>query len=128
MSSLTPAYTRPEAKYYGCRTCRQSRDFIEGNWCAAVLDDQMTEKWSSGDDVISVNWLAFRKPFDFHEVRIIQASDREVEEFVMQVGNDMGEFRQSRYKEIPCIINSGCNLSENTLRILKHTFKTVKEM
>ncbi len=94
----------------------------------AVLDNQMNEKLSIQENEISVNWLIYRKPFDFHEVRIIQASDREVEEFVMQTGNDMDKFRQPQYKEIPCIITSGCKLSENTLRILKYTFKTVKEM
>jgi len=113
------------AEYYGCRLCKQSRDFIEGR-SVAVLDNLMTEEWSL-HDVISVNWLAHRKPFDFHEVRIMQASDREVEEFVMQVGNDMDEFRQPRYKEMPCIISSGCKLSANTRNLLKHTFKSVKE-
>ena len=127
MSSLTPAYTRSEAKYYGCRICRQSRDLIEGR-SIAILNNIMTEKWSVQKNEISVNWLTIRKPFDFHEVRIIQASDRDVEEFVMQVGNDMDEFRQPRYKEIPCIISSGCKLSANTRNILKHTFKSVKEM
>ena len=117
-----------KVKYYGCRLCKQSRNFIECARCAAVLDDQMTEEWSVQENKISVNWLAHHKLFDFHEVRIMQASDREVEEFVMQVGNDMDEFRQPRYKEIPCIIASGCKLSANTFNILKHTFKSVKEM
>ncbi len=85
----------------------------------------MTEKQSAPQNEILVNWLIYPKPFDFHEVRIIQASDRDVEEFVMQTGNDTDEFRQPRYKEIPCVIASGCKLSENTLRILKHTFQTV---
>jgi len=115
------------AKYYGCRICRQSRDFIEGGWSMAVLDDQMTEEWSLRKNEISVNWLAFRKPFDFHEVKIVQVSDRDVEEFVMQAGNDTDEFRQPRYKEIPCIISSGCKLPANTRNLLKHTFKSVKE-
>jgi len=114
-------------RYYGCRLCRQSRDLIEGRSVAA-LDNLMTEEWSVQKNRISVNWLTIRKPFDFHEVRIKQASDREVEEFVMQAGNDMDEFRQPRYKEMPCIIASDCKLSENTLRILKHTFKSVKEV
>ncbi len=130
--------TKRKYYYYGCRICRQSRDFIEGR-SIAVIDNLMTQdritykfrqhtqhtnrKWSVLQNEISVNWLAFRKPFDFHEVRIVQASDREVEEFLMQVGNDTDEFRQSRYKGMPCIVTSGCKLSGNTFRILKHTFK-----
>jgi hypothetical protein len=107
--------------------CRQSSNVIEG-WSIAVLDNQMNEKWSVRENEFWVNWLIHRKPFDFHEVRIVQATDREVEEFVMQVGNDTDEFRQPRYKEMPCIISSDCKLSANTYNILKHTFKSVKEM
>ena len=113
-----------EAEYYGCRLCKQSRDFYEGR-SIAILDNLTTEKQIAPQNDILVNWLKYRKPFDFHEVRIIHATDREVEEFVMQVGNDMDEFRQPRYKEIPCTISSDCKLSANTLRILKYTFQTV---
>jgi len=114
-------------EYYGCRLCRQSRDFYEGR-TIAILDNLITEKQIAPPNNILVNWLIYPKPFDFHEVRIIHASDREVEEFVMQVGNDMDKFRQPRYKEMLCIISSNCKLSANTLNLLKHTFKSVKEM
>jgi len=113
-----------KAEYYGCRLCKQSRDFIKGR-SIAVLDNQLNEKFSVRENEFQVNWLIYRKPFDFHEVRIIQTSDRDVEEFVMQAGNDMDEFHQPRYKEIPCIIASGCKLSENSLRILKNKFGEV---
>ncbi|MDM8540462.1 hypothetical protein QUF90_05185 [Desulfococcaceae bacterium HSG9] len=112
-------------KYYGCRLCHQSRDFIEGR-SVAVLDNLMTEEWSLHDDVISVNWLIYRKPFDFHEVRIIQASDREVEEFVMQVGNDNDPVRRPLYKKMRCTVASDCELTENTLRVLCSMFGKVE--
>ena len=117
----------PIAKYYGCRLCRQSSNVIKGS-SIAVLDNQMNEEWSVREIEFWVNWLIHRKPFDFNEVKIVQATDREVEEFAMQVGNDTDELRQPRYKEMYCIISSGCKLSANTLNILKHTFKTVKEV
>ena len=114
------------SNYYGCRLCRQN-DLIEGR-SIAVLDNQVTEEWSVRENEIFVNWLAYRKLFDFHEVRIMQATDRDVEEFAMQVGNDTDKLRNWRYKVMPCIISSGCKLSANTRNILKHTFKSVKEM
>ncbi len=82
-------------KYYGCRQCRQSINLIEGR-SLAILDNLMTEKIIVKESEIWVNWLIHRQPFDFYEVRIRQASDRKVEEFVMQVGNDSDEFRRPR--------------------------------
>jgi len=111
------------AYYFGCRQCRQSREFYEGR-SIAVLDERMSEEVSLRHDEILVNWLALGKPFDFHEVRIIEASEIDVEKFVIRIGNDLDEFRQARHKQqIPCIISPGCKLTENALRILKHTFK-----
>jgi len=79
-------------KYYGCRICRQSREFFQGR-SVALLNNRMTGSVSVGKNEIRMNWLALCKPFDFHEVRILQASDKEVEEFVMQAGNDTDTFR-----------------------------------
>ncbi len=114
-----------KVKYYGCRLCKQSRDFMEGR-PVSLLDNRMMEKLSLQDNEIQLNWLMEKKMFDFHEIRIIQASDKEVEEFVMQVGNDTDEFRRPRYKKMPCIVSSDCHLSANTMRLLQHTFHSVK--
>ena len=115
------------AKYYGCRSCRQSRDFIEVEGrLIAVLDNQMTEEWSVQENVISVNWLAFRKLFDFHEVRIIQASDKDVERFAVQVGNDNDSVRRPLYKKMRCTVAPDCELTENTLRVLRNMFGNVE--
>jgi hypothetical protein len=38
----------------------------------------------------------------------------------MQVGNDTDEVRRPRYRTMPYEV--GCPLSENTRRILRHTF------
>jgi len=114
-------------RYYGCRLCRQSRDFIEVEGrLIAVLDNQMTEEWSVQENVISVNWLAFRKLFDFHEVRIIQASDKEVERFAVQVGNDNDPVRRPLYKKMRCTVAPDCELTENTLRVLRSMFGKVE--
>ena len=107
--------------YYGCRICGQSRELLEGR-LVAVLDSRMDTERVQQDGTWRVNWLARRALFDFDEVEIVQATDEDVERFVVQVGNDTDEFRRSRYKEISCKIAPDCRLSENTLRILKSTF------
>jgi hypothetical protein len=73
-----------------------------------------------------VNWLQYRQLFDFDEIQIIQASDEEVERFVVQVGNDTDSVRKARYQHMHCIISSKCNLSENTMRILRRTFGQIE--
>jgi hypothetical protein len=69
--------------------------------------------------------LRRRQLFDFDEVEIIQASDKEVERFIVQVGNDTDEARQSRYQQMRCVISPDAGLSVNTMRILQYTFSQV---
>lgn len=108
--------------YYGCRTCSQSREFLEGR-VVAVLDSRMGTERIQQEGTWRVNWLIRRDLFDFDEVEIVQATDEDVERFAVQVGNDTDEFRRSRYKEMSCNITLDCRLSENTLRILKSNFE-----
>ena len=107
--------------YYGCRICGQSREGLEGR-LVAVLDSRMDSERVQQNGTWRVNWLVRRTLFDFDQVEIVQATDEDVERFVVQVGNDTDEFRRSRYREMACTIVPDCRLSENTLRILKSTF------
>ncbi|MEM7349018.1 MAG: hypothetical protein AAF485_32720, partial [Chloroflexota bacterium] len=113
--------------YYGCRICHQSRQFLEGQ-AVAVLDSQMPEAYIRQAGQLRINWLQQGKLFDFDRVEIIRASDELVERFAMQVGNDTDTFRKPFYPTIPCLIASECELSENSWRVLKHTFGTVAEL
>ncbi|MCP4397865.1 MAG: hypothetical protein GY801_11285 [bacterium] len=109
--------------YYGCRICGQSLKFFDcPDEIVAVLDSRMDAEQSQQDRTLRVNWLARRALFDFAEVEIVRASDEDVERFAVQVGNDTDDFRRSRYREMSCTIDPDCDLSENTLRILKSTF------
>ena len=65
--------------------------------------------------------------FDFDRVEIVQATNEEVERFVMRVGNDTDSFRKPRYEEMRCIVDSECQLSKNTFRILEHMFGRVEQ-
>lgn len=111
--------------YYGCRTCKQSRRYLVGQ-VIAVLDSQMTATPIQQDNVVKVNWIAWRKLFDFDAAEIVQATDEDVERFAVQVGNDTNMFQQPTYKKMICKVNSSCPLSANTIRILQHTFGQVE--
>lgn len=110
--------------FFGCRLCRQSNEFRQGR-VLAVLDRQMKAPHSEGNDIIRINWLTYRVPFDFEGVYIGQASDEAVERFAVQVGNDTDPRRRTRYSKIPCTLSPQARLSENTLRILERTFGEV---
>jgi hypothetical protein len=49
---------------------------------------------------------------------IIQATDEDVERFIIQVGNDTDPVRRSWYKRKKCLISFQCRLSPNSLRLL----------
>jgi hypothetical protein len=109
--------------YYGCRLCRQTRAFWDGaKGAVAVLDANMTDEVVQQDGLVRVNWLARRTLFDFDRVEIVQATDEDVERFAVQIGNDTDPFRKRYYQQMRCVVKAGCKLSENTLRILQHTF------
>lgn len=113
--------------YCGCRICSESQQFVRwSGMVVAVLDSRMTDELYQGDMKLLVNWLVRRALFDFEAVEIIQATDEDVERFVVQVGNDIDKLRQPRYKELNCTISSECNLSENTMRILEQVFGQVE--
>jgi hypothetical protein len=113
------------AVFHGCRTCGQSRQFLEGMVAVAVLDNQTTTELSQQHGALYVNWLLRRELFDFSEIHLIQASDEDVERFAVQVGNDTDPVRKPRYDEMRCTIAPGCELSPNTLRILEKMFAEV---
>ncbi|MCL4302022.1 MAG: hypothetical protein KJ077_40385 [Anaerolineae bacterium] len=111
--------------YYGCRLCRQSRQFIAWLKAVAVLDTNSAELYQRREDELRVNWIQRRALFDFEWVEIIRAGDEAVERFAVQVGNDTDPFRKPRYQQMTCVIGPACQLSTNTLRILRRTFGEV---
>lgn len=111
--------------YYGCRLCGQSRVFLEKRGIV-VLDGDMTTEQAEQDESLWINWLLYRNLFDFSEVQILRATDKDVEEFAIQVGNDTDKKRKKRYQSMSCIISADCKLSQNTMRVLRHIFGQVK--
>jgi len=113
------------ASYYGCRSCGQSRQFLEGRVAVAILDNENPVELSQQHGSLYVNWSIRRRLFDFSDVKIVHATDEDVERFAVQIGNDTDPFRRERYKQIDCSISPGCHLSANTLKILQRTFGQV---
>ncbi len=114
--------------YYGCRICGQSQEFWDcAQGVTAVLDADMTAEPVHREERVRVNWLTRRNLFDFGRVEIVQATDEDVERFAVQIGNDTDPVRRPRYKQIRCVVAPECELSENTLRILQHTFGQVEQ-
>jgi hypothetical protein len=118
---------QPDVTYYGCRTCHQSQEFID---CPQGIVAVLNAAWQSAqtlhNGLLGVNWLVRRALFDFDRVEIIRATDKDVEQFAMQVGNDADPFRKPRYAQVRCVVSPRCSLSENTLRVLESTFGRVE--
>jgi hypothetical protein len=115
--------------YYGCRSCRQSRELLD--WpvhVIAVLDAGWGGAEHRYQNQLRINWLKRRTLLDMTRVEIVQATDEEVERFAVQVGNDTDPYRRQYYKQAPCFIGSKCELSENTLRILRSQFGRVEKV
>lgn len=114
--------------YYACRTCQQSQTFLSASEAViAILDQNMTVRYEKqGVRYLRVSWLHQQTLFDFDAVEIIQATDEEVERFVVQVGNDTDRLRIQNYRNMKCTVVSKCQLSENTFRILYRMFGQVE--
>jgi len=114
--------------YYGCRACGQSDSFLKiRGQVVAVLDNRVNERQTIQGRDILVNWIVFRKPFDFDRIRVVEATDEDVERFAVQLGNDTDQVRKYRLKQIHCTIEPSCKLTMNTIRILQHAFGQVEE-
>lgn len=113
--------------YYGCRICHQSHDILEGiTHAVAILDNRNPDEYFKQDGILRVNWLKHRSSFDFAETEIVRATDEEVERFAVQAGNDNDPVRRPLYQKMHCIVASECDLTENTLRVLRSIFGEVE--
>lgn len=116
---------RHDITYYGCRTCRQSRTFFEGEAIMLLNRHYSATEPIQQDGKLRVNWFIERTLFDFDKVEILSADDEAVEYFALQVSHDTDPVRQPRYKEMPCLIASDCELLDNSVQILERTFGEV---
>lgn len=111
--------------YYGCRSCHRSANFFQADQVISVLDSQMAKQIVQQDQRLRINWFQERQLFDFNAVEIIQASEEDIERFVVQIGNDTDPQRQGHYKNMPCFISPEHPLPDNSRRLLERTFAEV---
>lgn len=92
----------------------------------AVLDARPPTPLPRGEGgVLRVDWLRYRKPFDFEGVEIEEATAREVEEFVVQSRYQAEEKVQRGLGRMECVVGSRARLEEPTLRVLTPVFGKV---
>jgi len=93
----------------------------------AVLDSGWAgETRRVNHDRQRVNCLNRPQLFDFDWIEIKQATDEDVERFVARLGNDTDPWRQSRYPQMRVTVSPDCNLSDNTVRVLRDMFGEVR--
>jgi hypothetical protein len=112
--------------YYGCRICGQWRKFREASEVVAVLDSAMVDEETFAHGVLRINWLRRDGLFDFDRVEILRATEYDIEHFCIEVGNDTDPWRMGRYRLMPVRVAVDGDLSENTVRILRHQFERVE--
>lgn len=93
----------------------------------AVLDsDWPQETHRENHKLLRINWLRRQTLFDFDRVEIVRATDEQVQQFIANIRNDADEWRAIQYPQMVCRVSLACNLSENTVRLLRDTFAEVK--
>lgn len=114
------------AYYYGCRTCKQNRNYIQWDGkIIAVLDHAMDAEFVIRKQSLYVNWLWLNRLFDFDGVEIVQATEEEVERFIIQVRNDTDPGKQKQYKSMTCRIINRTALTQETINLLENVFGSV---
>lgn len=115
---------RLDTTYYACPQCHQDKEYFEGE-VEVILDSERKKERLETKNKLQVNWLLYDNIFDFDEIIIVQATDKDVERFAAQIGNDTDEWRRERYKEMTCTILEECILSQNTIRVLEEIVGSV---
>jgi hypothetical protein len=62
---------------------------------------------------------------DFSEIKIFNANEYEIEEFIIRARNDGDKFRQKRYKDIEVHVSTACKFPKAKMNLLNDTFKKV---
>ncbi len=108
--------------YYACRICHKSYNLMIYELVTAIFYQQKEHLQEQQNQQLSINWLRYRALFDFDRIFIKQASDEDIERFVVQVGNDTDPARCNSYNTIPYSVSPVCHLSQNTHRLLARMF------
>lgn len=110
--------------YYGCRICHQNREYLQWDGpVVAALNRRMSGRFTMRGRTLYVNWFAVERAFDFDSVEITDATDTDIERFIIRLGNDTPG--RARFKHITCTLVHTNPLRPETLNLLKDTFGNV---
>jgi hypothetical protein len=117
---------RKSFSYYACHNCYGLPFMDNVNRVVAVLDRTFDKPCLQDGTILLANWYSKKEPFDFDEIRIIDANDFDIDELVMKLKKDMDEKRRKKYKSIPVCVSPQVQLSQAQMHMLKDTFGSVE--
>ena len=113
-------------RFYGCRRCGRSHHVLHAaGRIVCILDRQSENKIDRVSDELHINWLLTRCLPDCERVRIGDVGDQDVEAFVVAIQNENDPKSRRRYAKMICTIDDSATLHENSLRMLRQTFRRV---
>jgi HEAT repeat protein len=113
---------------WSCPKCQSDSYYLIGvDKVILLLDHGFEDIYAREEAVLTVNWFKKEAPFDYDEIRIIDADDYEVEKLVMSLINDMDDQRRERLPEIPVYLSPGLKISQAKMNLLKDNFKSIVE-
>ena len=113
--------------YYACPNCH-GLSFIDNvGRVVAVLEYSLYKSYTHTDTTLVVNWYSHKEPFDFDEIRIIDANDFDIDELVMKLRNDMDDKRRKSYKSLPVYLSTELQISQAKMNMIKDTFGRVEK-
>ena len=111
----------------GCRRCGRSADVVRiSGRVICALDRLATEALRREGKTTYVYWSTQQQLPDFDQIEIRDASDQDVEAFVIAVRNESDQSCYRRCIGASCRVSQNVSLSENSLRMLHQTFRRVR--
>ncbi len=109
-------------------SCRQCKSALAGKRIETVVASLNREapaiQWRN-EKILLINWFKRTELFDFDRIEIHDATDQEIIQFCVTIGNDTDRFRRKRYKTMQCLVLDRMNVNENSRRVLDRTFGQV---
>ena len=109
-----------------CRNCHSTRNYLENVDKVILSVGDMNESFKFNNNILSVNWFKMKRPFDMHEIEIMQGTNEDISELVMKFKNDDDNERKRTIKRIPVFIAKDLSISQAKINLLKNTFGVVK--
>lgn len=110
-------YKENSLVYYGCPNCKQTNRFYSGiAEIVCLLDDRIPLGHYVKNDILYLNWSVISKDFDFDRIIIQNATDLDIERFVVNM-SDRGLLNFQKIK-----LTTTCSLSDNSRKILSKYF------